>query len=310
MRLRPLALVAALLAAVSLAGCSGSPTGAATGSGATAAASGCGIAPSLEPGTSTPLSLSVDGQPRAFTVHVPPAMDATTPTPLILAFAGYRMPTGQLEQLSDLDDSSAVVIYPQPASTAKGVGWQGAPYSSGADDVAFTSALLDDVESRLCIDTARVFAAGISNGGGFVSLLSCALPERIAAFAVVAGAIYPETNPPCPSAPPVPVIEFHGTGDDVIPFVGGTRHGAAVAPVSTWVTEMATRNGCGADPESTEVADGVEKQTWTGCRDRGALVHYRIDRGGHVWPGAAGSAETGLSATALIETFFTAHPLP
>ena len=304
MRLRPLVALAALVVAGTvLAGC-----GAGTSEPPTA--SGCDANPSLEPGMSIPLAVTVDGAARGYTVHVPATMTAQTSMPLILAFAGYRMPPGQLEQLSGLDGSGAIVVYPQAASTAAGVGWQGAPYSSGADDVAFTTALLDDVESRLCIDPKRVFAAGISNGGGFVSLLSCALPERIAAFAVVSGAIYPATNPPCPSAPPVPVIAFHGTADEVIPYDGGARHDASVAPVSQWLSQLAIRNGCASDPRPETVAAGVERQTWTGCRDPGALLHYRIDGGGHVWPGAAGSGSTAVSATTLIETFFAAHPLP
>jgi hypothetical protein len=36
-----------------------------------------------------------------------------------------------------------------------------------ADDVAFTRALVKEVESKLCVDTARVFAVGGSNGGMF-----------------------------------------------------------------------------------------------------------------------------------------------
>ncbi len=37
-----------------------------------------------------------------------------------------------------------------------------------ADDVAFTIALVKEIESRLCVDTTRVFASGGSNGGMFV----------------------------------------------------------------------------------------------------------------------------------------------
>ncbi len=36
-----------------------------------------------------------------------------------------------------------------------------------ADDVAFARALVTEVESKLCVDTARVFASGGSNGGMF-----------------------------------------------------------------------------------------------------------------------------------------------
>ena len=307
MRPRVPFLVVVSLVAVLMAGCSASP--AAPREASPTSTSACAAASSLPSGETTRLSLTVAGADRLFDVHVPAGHDGTTPSPLILGFAGYRAPVGELEREVGLNDSGAVVVYPQPANSAVGTGWQGAPYSSGADDVAFTTAVLDDVESRLCIDTARVFAAGMSNGGGFVSLLSCALPERIAAFAVVSGAVYPATNPPCPDARPVPVIEFHGTADDVIPYDGGTRHDAGVVPVTLWLSQLVARNGCTPEPRSETVSTGVEKQSWTGCRDHGALVHYRIDGGGHVWPGAPGSGEH-VDATTLIETFFTAHPLP
>jgi polyhydroxybutyrate depolymerase len=37
-----------------------------------------------------------------------------------------------------------------------------------ADDVAFAVALVHEIESRVCVDTARVYAIGASNGGMFV----------------------------------------------------------------------------------------------------------------------------------------------
>jgi len=57
------------------------------------------------------------------------------------------------------------------------------------DDVGFIEALLDELESTLCIDLDRVYATGISNGGMFVKRLGYDLPDRFAAIAPVAGTI-------------------------------------------------------------------------------------------------------------------------
>ena len=55
------------------------------------------------------------------------------------------------------------------------------------DDVVFTRALLDLVATRTCVDPARVYATGVSNGGGLAARLGCALADRLAAVAPVAG---------------------------------------------------------------------------------------------------------------------------
>src|SRR4029077_16852178 len=64
--------------------------------------------------------------------------------------------------------------------------WNAAPVEVNGD-VAFIGRLLDHLESTMCIDTARVFSTGMSNGAQMSSLLACRLPERIAAIAPVSG---------------------------------------------------------------------------------------------------------------------------
>lgn len=287
-------------------------SGTAGTSGATGT-SGCG-SDATPAGSSSTRSVSVAGVTRTAQLHVPNGYDGSTPTPVILAFVGHGMSTQKLEGFSGLDDGDALVLYPQPAGSDPQNGWEGAPYASGQDDVAFVGALLDDLEAHLCVDTARVFAAGISNGGGFVSLLSCRLPARIAAFAVVSGAIYPADDPACPTVPAVPVVEFHGTADPVIPYDGGTSHAAALEPVTQWLDEQAQRSGCASSPTRTAIGSDVTQQQWCGCQGRGALTHYRIEGGGHTWPGATATSGPGattqtISATRIIEDFFAAHPL-
>lgn len=311
-RVRRIVLVGLLLSLGLLSACA--PTvSQPVGPVASADPTGCGRA-TRDAGTTTSRTLQVDGRARTYAVHLPAGYDAARPTPVVLAFHGHGMAPSTLEAFSGFDDGAAIAVYPQASGTSPADGWQGAPYASGADDVAFVSDLLDDLEASFCVDPAHIGAAGISNGGGFVSLLSCALPGRIAAFAVVAGAIYPAHNPPCPSARPVPVIEFHGTADPVIAYGGGTAHGTAFASVDQWLDEQVHRDGCASTPSETRIGADVVAQTWSGCRAPGAVVHYRIDGGGHTWPGAAGRDGPGettqtISATTLIERFFAAHPL-
>ena len=48
-------------------------------------------------------------------------------------------------------------------------------------DVRFISELIDTLEAAYNIDPARIYANGLSNGGGMAFVLSCTLSDRIAA---------------------------------------------------------------------------------------------------------------------------------
>ncbi len=88
-----------------------------------------------------------------------------------------------------------------------------------ADDVAFTLALVREIESRLCVDTARVFASGGSNGGMFAWELG-----QNAASAPIFRAIAPlialphrgYLDPPG-KAGALPVLLITGTQDMTVP---------------------------------------------------------------------------------------------
>ena len=70
---------------------------------------------------------------------------------------------------------------------------------AGVDDVAFTGDMLDELEAELCIDSARVYSTGYSNGAQMSVRLACNLSERIAAVAPVAGAYSPPFTPSFPA---------------------------------------------------------------------------------------------------------------
>ncbi|MFF2527093.1 alpha/beta hydrolase family esterase [Streptomyces liangshanensis] len=244
-------------------------------------------APQL-PGTSAAHTISSGGRERAYRLHLPADYTKKREWPVVMAFHGRGNTGIGTEEFSKLSTLPAVVVYPEGViGTGDGdrQAWQGAPYAAaGVDDVAFTGDLLDKLEATLCVDERRVYATGKSNGAGFVStLLACRMADRIAAVAPVAAALYP-TGQPCRPSRPVPMIEFHGTGDVTIPYAGDADRG--LPAIDTWAADWAARNGCRTRPQVRVTAPDITTTRWKGC-DRGAEVrHVAVTDGGHTWPGA------------------------
>ena len=117
-----------------------------------------------------------------------------------------------------------LVVYPEgtgfPRRWRAG-GWPGDPMA----DVVFISDLIDTLSAEYNIDPARIYANGLSNGGGMSFLLGCALSDRIAAIGGVAGA-YALPLEDCLPSRPVPMIIFHGTVDAIVPYLGGPSEGS------------------------------------------------------------------------------------
>ena len=65
----------------------------------------------------------------------------------------------------------------------------------GSNDVEVLERSLDQLEAAVCVDPARVFVTGVSNGGGMTARLGCELSERLAGVASVAGGY--RSLPPC-----------------------------------------------------------------------------------------------------------------
>ena len=90
------------------------------------------------------------------------------------------------------------------------------------DDVEFTRKVLDDLATTATIDSKRVFATGMSNGGIMSYRLASELSDQIAAIAPVGGPMGTDT---CKPKRPVSVIHLHGTDDEPAPFKGGKGKG-------------------------------------------------------------------------------------
>jgi len=291
----------------------------------------------------TPLALTADatipftaaGLDGTFVQHLPPAYDGATPLPLVIDLHGWSEPAAVHVVFSGLpafgDVHRFVTLVPEVTRPV-------ALWDTAIDggDMQWMTALLDNAEATLCVDTNRVFFAGMSNGAMMTSSVACALSSRVAAAAPVAGVRNPDG---CTFTRPVPLVAFHGTDDGYLAYDGGYGEkvaglpdpsgtgtlGTAVIASGTndqSVPEMAqawaVRNGCEdvAPTESVAAAD-VTLLTWS-CPAGAEAVLYRVDGGGHAWPGSAVSAGAvdlvgfttmTISADELLWDFFRRHPL-
>ena len=149
------------------------------------------------------------------------------------------------------------------------------------------------------------------------------LSGRIASIAPVAGPLALASIAP---ARPVPVLHFHGTFDQFTPLEGGIGRRSVTRvshrPVVEGLLEWVHVNGCcpAAECESVPCTDdgiSIERFTWrpAGGAAAGEVVFYRLEGGGHPWPGRRpdsfylGPSALSLDANALIWEFFARHPL-
>lgn len=267
--------------------------------------------------------LKIDSLRRSCLLHVPPAYDSGQPVALVLAFHG-RLGTGKkmakLTNLSSLaDELGFIVAYPNGVGRSWNAGHGiGRAESQGVDDLKFTARLIETLSQRLNLDSRRVYAAGFSNGATFVHRLACELSEKIAAIAAVGGTIAPKIGGNCHPQRPVAVMQIHGTTDPFVPWEGGfTAAGGQVESVAATVAVWARRNGCLAGPEVVELGGGVRRTCYNPCGKGAEVVLYRIEGGGHTWPGGyqflpqkvIGTTNRFLDASRVIWDFFQQHPM-
>ncbi|GAC1536940.1 MAG: hypothetical protein NVS3B10_01120 [Polyangiales bacterium] len=260
-------------------------------------------------------TLDLGGDARTFDVHVPASYDPAKPTPGVFNFHGYTSDASQETLLAHLTDKADqvgfVAIHPQGINNSWNAGaCCGDASAKGLEDVAFVSKMLDQLEAKLCVDTRRVFATGMSNGGFLSHRLACELADRIAAVAPVAGVLGVQE---CKPTRPVPVMHFHGTSDPLVPYDGSDKLGfpAVQATFEAW----AKREGCTGAPAETFRNVDSHCSTYAACAHGSEVTLCTVDGGGHTWPGgtpvpALGYTTPWLSATDRRWSFFASHPMP
>jgi polyhydroxybutyrate depolymerase len=269
-------------------------------------------------------SVQVGGASREYLLVAPTAIERPVPLVIALHGGGGNAKTMTPRWLDTARREGFAVAFPSGAGRSANMGtWNaegccGYAMTSGSDDIAFIAAMIDDISRTHRIDPARIYVTGLSNGGMLTYRIGAALAPRIAAIAVVSGAMF--GGEPAPSTP-LPVLIMHGAQDDIVPFKGGTSPMALVArsqsrpfrEVSYAVDFWRRADGC-AEPPSVEVQGDVTVESYGKCLKGGEVVFYRLNSAGHTWPGpvaANGGLERAhydqIDATEVIWRFFSRH---
>ena len=222
---------------------------------------------------------------REYLIETPATMDPTKSYPVLFGFAGWQHDATMYRGYADLNNvagQEAIIVYPEGKAQA----WEGPKYAetSRGQDVAFVQAILSKVKSQYKVDSSRVYATGLSNGGGMAVSLACQAPGTFAAVASVAGAYYNPTLSNC-SAGAVDTLLIHGTADDHMLYGGGSNaHGGDYFSVPQAAQRIGTRNGCTSTALTNPTSNGrTDMYTLGGCPTGGQTRVYAVNGGEHTW---------------------------
>jgi len=256
-------------------GGSTSPGGTSAGCSSSNTTSPCGV-------KGTTCSLDVSGTARTYYVQLPSGYSASKPYPLIFQFHPWGGSADQALTMYNISKGIPDAIYVTPQGLqagSNGAGWA----NTNGQDIAFTKAMLADVQGKYCVDNARIFSTGFSYGGMFSFALGCEMSDVFRAIAPMSGALYSDTG--CKgTGPHIAMWGSHGTSDTVVPIADGRAAR----------DKILKQNHCGTDTVAVDPSPCVKYQ---GC-DPGYDVTWCE------WDGPHGIPSFGTSAiTAFFKTF-------
>lgn len=261
------------------------------------------------------VTIDVDGRPRTYW-HPPVDPDRPEPDgprPLLLALHGLGSTGSRLAWWSGLGSVAPeygfLGVFPDSVHGT----WDdhGCGRTDGLDDEKFIVKLVETLVESGAADPDRVFITGVSTGATLGERLVRTGLVRVRGAALVCGTARVASCMDTPIAQaPVPMMIFAGTRDPMVPYTGGDPGGIMgiralerVAEVLTepsghesiaperLCAEWAEANGCRSLPSIEAIQmdpsdPPVRRLIWTPDTPEGApLIYYRIDGGGHGWPG-------------------------
>jgi polyhydroxybutyrate depolymerase len=211
---------------------------------------------------------------------VPPDdWDGESTLPTVIYFHGYNS-SAQAQvgrKISrQLRAEGWLTIYPDGKQNT----WAhvGSP-SQARDEIAFVSAVLDDVEQRYPVGI--VASSGFSQGSSMAWDAACYLPDRFDLLWGASGSFWEPEPARCDG--PVAVRHTHATDDTVMPLegrpIGSYHQGSVEEGFAAW----RTTNGCADEPDAIEVRGPETCEVWSSCTS-GLPVERCLYEGGHKRP--------------------------
>tara|TARA_B100002052_G_scaffold68799_2_gene62255 strand:- start:1003 stop:1995 length:993 start_codon:yes stop_codon:yes gene_type:complete len=250
--------------------------------------------------------IDVDGVLRSYYISYPSDINSDDNSiPLIINMHGFGGNAASQVSYTQMNQyahpQNIAVVYPQGLNNS----WNVYTYwdNNWYDDVAFMSAMIDQIAIDFNIDLDRIYACGMSNGGYMTYRLACDLSDKIAAFGSVTGNFMLTSIGDCTSQDrEVPIIHFHGTSDQVVNYYPPSFDGALTIgeSIDFWTSY---NNLTSENVES--ISNNVEVYTYSKESSETKFVHYKVTSGGHVWFGNS----WGFNTSEELINFFMQYQL-
>tara|TARA_B100002052_G_C15809919_1_gene565387 strand:- start:326 stop:1234 length:909 start_codon:yes stop_codon:yes gene_type:complete len=265
-----------------------------------------------------------EGLERSFLIYVPTNIKENAP--LVVAIHGYTSSAKTLMGYSGInqvaDKEGFLVAYPQGTKDSRDNNFFNVGYEFHSDskvnDVNFIREIVFNLTKDYKLNSKRVFATGMSNGGDMSYLLACTSSDLFTAVAPVAGVMMKDTLENCNPVKKIPIFEIHGTKDSISKFEGDMNNedkwGAYYDLPSTiefWVNKHALSEKETIQLENKNTEDGTTitfERYWSDESQR-EVWFYIVNDGNHTWPGMTGlfsrTANQDINSAEEIWKFFS-----
>ena len=264
-------------------------------------------------------TFSTNNGTREYYLYTP---DSLAPgVPLLFVLHGYTESALSIMNYSDInqiaEQNGFAVCYPQGLiddmdNAFWNVGYDFHPNET-VDDVEFLSLLAKYLQKEYSLSSYNTFSTGMSNGGEMSYMLACQASDVFRGVASVTGIMFESFYSTC-NPLPIPILEIHGTLDEVNWWDGDPNNEGGWGPyigTQEGINYWANINSCSQTIIDTvpniSLFDGssitIEKHI--NAINNNQVWLYKVAGGGHDWPGAWGNMD--IDASEEIWNFFSQY---
>ncbi|MEH1845633.1 MAG: alpha/beta fold hydrolase [Nostoc sp.] len=266
------------------------------------------------------------GQLRTYYIYTPKSYNPKHAMSLVLVFHGDSGSGNSIAKVSRFnnlaDQKGFIAVYPNGLDHQ----WSFTGHlRKKVDDISFVAALIEHIERIRNINSRKIYATGFSQGGILTQALACKLPNKIAAFASVAGSLTARFVPSCHPSVSVSIMMINGTKDLSVHYDGDRiSQKEALVSIPETVNFWRRHDQCASSSQFQKLTGTkssnrlrVKAFRYSGCRNNSEVLQLAIVNGGHFWPGGTSSdtklnqlnIQLGFNASRAIWSFFQRHSL-
>ena len=254
------------------------------------------------------LCLQHDDVERCYDLLVPASV--TGPAPLVIDMHGWTSSSTTQKSISGFARLARadgfIVAWPRGSGASFNAGARCCPPAANTDvdDVGFLRAVVADVSDDHDVDANRIYSTGLSNGCAMTQRFAVEASDLVAAASCMA--LYLLVDAPDDYSP-VPLLEIHGTADDVVPYSAdgpgalASFFGGAIPNLEKW----ASLNSCVGEAVTSPGPElGSSYSTYDDCKNGATVSLLTVDGAGHItYIGLEADIDTAAAAWAFMSGF-------